>query len=152
MITHEGKRSKAKPPLFKKPTRITTIRMSRIRGTNSRMERAFERALWKRSLSYRKQLGIFGRPDFVLPEQRIAIFCDSTFWHGYRFRKTKRHSFKRNAKFWIYKIEKNMNRDKVVNRTLRMQGWTVVRFWDFEIRKNVERCVDKIEQIIKSSC
>lgn len=123
--------------------------MSRIKSKGSLIERIAEKALKKRKLKFTPHpKSIIGKPDFVLPESRIAIFCDSSFWHGYKKMTTLRHDFKRNRKFWIKKILANIDRDKKVNRLLRRDGWKVIRFWDFQIKGNVEKCIDRIQKII----
>ena len=65
-------------------------------------------------------------------------------WHGYDWEHRK-HDFKSHQDFWIPKIERNMERDFIVTQDLIEQGWLVLRFWDFEIKKDVKSCADKIE-------
>lgn len=118
--------------------------MSRIRSKGSSIERIFEKALRNAKVKFKKQYDIFGKPDFVLMKKKAAIFCDSSFWHGYRFLKTNRHRFKSNKKFWVEKITANIKRDKLVTKTLRKQGWKVLRFWDFQIKKDANKCIAKV--------
>jgi len=135
----------------KTPAQIS-FNMSRIKGMGSRIELLMGRALWKSDFRYRKQYNIVGKPDFALVSKKLAIFCDSSFWHGYKYGMTKRHEFKTNAIFWTDKIQKNILRDKKVNRELKKAGWKVLRFWDFEILKDIDKCVLKVkEQYRKSS-
>lgn len=123
--------------------------MSRIRGKNTSIEIILGKALWSNGFRYRKQYEkLHGTPDFVLIKYKIAIFCDSSFWHGYRNMKTKIHNFKSNKSFWINKILDNLNRDKRINKELKKNGWRVIRFWDFEITNNIENCIDKIKTTI----
>jgi DNA mismatch endonuclease Vsr len=91
--------------------------------------------------------GIFGRPDFVFRRARVAVFCDSHFWHGYRW-KTRQKELRRNRSFWIAKIESNMRRDKIVTRSLRRQGWTVIRFWEHDILESPLQCARQIKLTI----
>jgi DNA mismatch endonuclease Vsr len=99
---------------------------------------------------YKKNsLSVFGKPDFSWLKNKVAVFCDSSFWHGYRFLCTKRHNFKRNKKFWLDKILCNIERDKEVNKTLRGKDWKVLRFWDFQIKGDIDKCVKKIARAIK---
>jgi len=62
---------------------------------------------------------------------------------------TKRHDFKSNIDFWTNKIKNNIKRDKEVNWELNKIGWKVVRFWDFQIKKEIKECIEKIEKIVK---
>ncbi len=119
--------------------------MSRVRGKNTSIEKIMGKALWSNGLRYRKQYKkLYGTPDFVLVKHKIAIFCDSAFWHGYRSMKTKIHNFKSNKTFWKNKITENIVRDKKINKELKKQGWKVLRFWDFEIKNKAEYCILKI--------
>lgn len=120
-------------------------RMQAIRSKGTLIERKFGSALRSSGLIFEKQHSIFGKPDFALPSRKIAIFCDSKFWHGYRWGKTKLHLFKKNKSFWATKIERNRKRDKIVNKTLRDMGWKVFRFWDDEIKTNIDGCISRIK-------
>ena len=122
--------------------------MSRIRSKNTGIEKLLGKALWKKGIRYRKHYKIIGTPDFALPKFKIAIFCDSSFWHGYKNMTTKIHSFKSNKEFWQNKIENNIERDKEVNSELKKQEWTVLRFWDFQIKENLSDCVDKVKGVL----
>ncbi|MAF20679.1 MAG: very short patch repair endonuclease [Parcubacteria group bacterium] len=121
--------------------------MSRIKAKGSAIEKLFASELRKNKLKYRGHLkNIIGKPDYVIKDRKVAIFCDSSFWHGYKFLRTSRHKFKSNKEFWVEKIEANIKRDKYVNRTLRKDGWKVFRFWDFQINKDAKKCVLKIKK------
>jgi DNA mismatch endonuclease (patch repair protein) len=122
--------------------------MSRIRAKNTSIEKSLGKALWSAGIRYRKHFEIDGTPDFAIPKYKIAIFCDSSFWHGYKNMKTKIHSFKTNEEFWRNKIESNIGRDEKVNAELERQGWAVLRFWDFQIKENLNSCVDKVKNIL----
>ncbi len=105
--------------------------------------------LWSRGLRYRKNSKeVFGKPDIVFMSKKTAVFCDSEFWHGYDW-DNKKKEIKTNRDFWIPKIEKNISRDKEVNETLENSGWTVLRFWGDDIKKNLQACADKIERTVK---
>ena len=80
--------------------------------------------------------------------KQIAIFIDGGFWHGYDFGNVK-DRLKSNKKFWINKIERNMERDFEITQFLIEQGWVVLRFWDFEIENDLKTCADKIERTVK---
>jgi len=102
------------------------------------------RSLWRAGIRYRKQYRILGKPDFVIVNRRIAIFCDSEFWHGYRWGARRRLEHKSNQPYWFSKIERNRARDRLVNRKLRNAGWTVIRFWEREILRAPERCAAQV--------
>jgi DNA mismatch endonuclease Vsr len=123
--------------------------MSRIRSKGSIIENLFEVALRKKRFKFKKHYKLIGKPDFVILSKKAAIFCDSSFWHGFKFLKTNRHKFKSNKKFWIEKITANIRRDKFVTKTLRKQGWKVFRFWDFLIKKDTDTCIAKVITAIK---
>ncbi|MBA7484075.1 Very short patch repair protein [subsurface metagenome] len=122
--------------------------MSRIKNKGSEIEKILASGLRRNRVKFRRHISIIGRPDFVIKGRKIAVFCDSAFWHGYGGMKTKRHDFKRRTKFWVTKINRNIERDKVVNKTLKREGWKIIRFWDFQIKKDVGKCIRKIQEII----
>ena len=127
-----------------------SFNMSRIFSRGSDMEKTFEKALFGAGIKFKKHFPITGKPDFVLVKEKVAIFCDSKFWHGYNWKKYKKQIKKRKA-FWINKIEGNIKRDQEVNIKLRLQGWKVLRFWGQEIENNLDDCILKIKKNIKSS-
>ena len=124
-----------------------SFNMSRIRSKGTRIEKILSSALRKARIRFRQQIPLIGKPDFLVG-RKVAVFCDSAFWHGYKKMETSRHDFKRNRTFWRNKIAKNIERDKNVNKELRDRGWKVVRFWDFQIIKDTEKCIKKIEKIL----
>jgi DNA mismatch endonuclease Vsr len=106
--------------------------------------------LWARGLRYRKNVNrIYGKPDIVFIGKKVAVFCDSEFWHGYNWEERKK-DFKSHQEFWIPKIERNMERDAEVTAFLESEGWTVIRFWGNEIKKNTAQCADIIEKAVHS--
>jgi len=125
-----------------------SARMRRVRSSGSKMEREFAAALRGAGIPFRRQYPALGRPDFVILKPRVAIFCDSRFWHGYRW---TRHSgkFGTNAELWIQKIEGNRRRDRLVNRGLRERGWRVLRFWEHQISRDPGKCVVKVLAAIR---
>lgn len=128
------------------------LKMSNVRGKNTSIELQLGKALWKTGFRYRKHYKkLKGTPDFVIVKHKVAIFCDSTFWHGYRNMKTKRHRFRTNKSFWVKKINRNIERDKEVNKELKKLGWKVIRIWDFEIEKDINNVLNKINLIIKNA-
>jgi DNA mismatch endonuclease (patch repair protein) len=115
--------------------------MSKIHSKNTRLEIKFRKILWKRGLRYRIHYRLIGKPDIVFVTKKIAIFLDSCFWHKcpYHFREPKS-----NKKYWVPKMEKNSIRDKKVTRLLKKEGWVVLRFWEHEIKNDLDDCIEKI--------
>ncbi len=122
--------------------------MQAIKATKTKIEEIFARALWSKGYRYRRNYPrIEGKPDFVFVKKRIAIFCDGDYWHGKNWNEAK-HRIKSNIEFWHNKIENNMKRDRKVNRILKQQGWTVLRFWESDIKKNLDKCMKKVDRIM----
>jgi DNA mismatch endonuclease (patch repair protein) len=91
---------------------------------------------------WRRHRPVFGKPDFVFPKLKLAVFVDGCFWHG-----CPKHATwpKTNAAFWRKKIAANRARDVLVTRTLRAQGWRVLRLWEHELtRKNEPRLLRRL--------
>lgn len=122
--------------------------MRAIRSKDTTIELALRKALWQRGIRYRKNYkGLIGKPDIVITKYRIAVFCDSDFWYGYDWENRKAR-IKSNQNYWIPKIERNMKRDREVTAALVEQGWIVLRFWEHTIRKELEECVDDIQEAV----
>lgn len=122
--------------------------MRQIKCKGSEIETLLMKELWSRGLRYRKNVKyIEGKPDIVFIGKKVAVFCDSEFWHGYNWEELK-HDFKSHQDFWIPKIERNMKRDKEVNEALEAEGWTVLRFWGNDIKKNTSGCADVVEKAL----
>ena len=123
--------------------------MRAIRSKDKTIELALRKALWQRGIRYRKNYkGLIGKPDIVITKYRIAVFCDSDFWHGYDW-ENRKSRIKSNQDYWIPKIERNMKRDREVTATLVEQGWIVLRFWEHTIRKELEECVEDIQEAVE---
>lgn len=134
--------------MSKKTAEQISFNMRRVKNKNSKIEMLLRIELWRRGLRYRKNVtGIIGKPDIAFIGKKVAIFCDSEFWHGYDWENRKK-DFKSNQEFWISKIERNMQRDVEVTTELEKQGWTVIRFWGKDIKSNVVKCADMIEKVI----
>lgn len=124
--------------------------MKAILSKKTKIETKLCKALWKNGYRYRKNYSkLIGKPDIVFIKWKIAIFCDSEFFHGYDW-ENRKSWIKSNRDYWIPKIEANINKDKIVNRKLSEDGWLVLRFWGKEIDKNLEKCVNEIEDAILS--
>ena len=135
---------------------ITHKIMSSIKSKNTRPELSLRKALWNRKLRYRvnyKKLP--GKPDVVFVKAKIAIFCDGDFWHGHnwaiRGKSSLEDELKSYSDFWRNKILRNIERDKEVSRKLEELGWKVIRIWESDIKKDTEKCAQKIEKIILAS-
>ena len=120
--------------------------MQAVKNKDSQIELLLRQELWSRGLRYRKNVNrIYGKPDIVFIGKKVAVFCDSEFWHGHDWERRK-HDFKKNQDFWIPKIERNMQRDCEVNKRLKEDGWLVLRYWGKDIKKNLTVCADEIER------
>lgn len=122
--------------------------MQQVKCKDSEIELLLRKALWEKGLRYRKNVkSVFGHPDIVFIGKKVAVFCDSEFWHGYDWERRK-EDFKVRQDFWIPKIERNMQRDKEVTEKLEADGWIVLRFWGKQIRQNLSSCVSMIVDAI----
>ena len=125
--------------------------MQQVKNRDSKIEILLRKELWERGLRYRKNVNrIYGKPDIAFIGKKVAVFCDSEFWHGYNWEERKK-DFKSHQEFWIPKIERNMERDAEVTAKLESEGWTVIRFWGNEIKKNTAQCADIIEKAVHST-
>ncbi len=123
--------------------------MRAIKSKGTKIEELLGKALWAKGYRYRKNnKDVFGKPDFTFKKYKIAIFCDSEYFHGKDW-ETQKHRIKTNTEFWHKKIEGNIKRDKLVNETLLKEGWQVIRFWGNDIKKNLDLCVSEIEKAIE---
>jgi len=124
--------------------------MRNIRGKDTKIEMVLRKALWNKGYRYRKNYAALpGKPDIVLTKYKVAIFCDGEFFHGKDWDDLKIKMKKsNNGDFWINKIEKNIYRDREVDRELTSLGWHVVRFWGKEILKNTDECIRVIDEYV----
>ncbi len=124
--------------------------MQHIKSKDTKIEVLLRKALWDRGYRYRKNYKeLPGKPDIVLTKYRIAIFCDSEFFHGKDWEELKhRLENSNNSEFWIEKIYSNILRDEEINKQLEFLGWTVIRFWGKDIKKDIDGCVRIIEETI----
>lgn len=121
--------------------------MAAIKASATKDEVRLAKALWHRGHRYRKNNPkVFGKPDLTFKKYKLAIFVDSEFFHGKDFETKKKPV--NNAEFWEKKIARNIERDKEVNEYLNSQGWTVLRFWTTEIKKDLESVIQSIEKQI----
>ncbi len=121
--------------------------MQAVKNKDTDIEFALRRELRSRGLRYRKNAkDVTGKPDIVFKRKRIAVFCDSEFWHGYDW-ENKKYEIKSKQEFWFPKIERNMQRDREVTRALQAGGWIVLRFWGKEIKSDIKTCADIIQRV-----
>lgn len=124
--------------------------MRSIKEKDTSIEMILRKALWKKGYHYRKNYkNLPGTPDIALTKYKIAIFCDGEFFHGKDWEVLKpRLEKSNNSEYWINKISKNREHDDEVNKQLLFLGWTVIRFWGADIKKNTDECIKVIEEII----
>lgn len=127
------------------PDRLTPAQrsycMSRVKSKDTSIEKTVRSMLHKRGFRFRKHVkDLPGKPDIVFPKERLAVFIDGDFWHGYRFPLWE-HTLN---DFWRNKITGNRERDQRNFRKLRRAGWRVIRVWGHEVEKNIEACVSRI--------
>ena len=134
---------------MKKTKEQISYNMSRVKNKDSDIELALRKELWSRGIRYRKNVSsVFGKPDIAFIGKKVAVFCDSEFWHGYDW-DVKKLEIKSHQDFWIPKIERTIQRDKEVNQYLQEQGWTVLRFWGKDIKRDPAACADLIVKVLK---
>ncbi len=124
--------------------------MSNIRSKDTAIELKLRKALWHRGYRYLKNVkNMPGKPDIVLRGAKIAIFCDSDFFHGKNWDVLKPRLEKgNNNEYWVKKISRNIERDDEVNKKLLYMGWTVIRFWGKDILADTDTCIKVIEETI----
>jgi len=120
--------------------------MRAIRGRDTSIEVLLRKVLWKRGHRYRKNYRkLDGVPDIVFLKQKVAIFCDSEFWHG-KYYENSISRISTNKDYWAAKIQRNIERDSEVTKVLNEKGWLVLRFWGNDIKKNPEKIALEIEK------
>jgi len=124
--------------------------MRNIKSKDTQIELILRKALWKKGYHYRKHYtALPGKPDIALTKHKIAVFCDGEFFHGKDWEVLKpRLKNSNNGDYWVSKISRNRERDDEVNKQLLFLGWTVIRFWGKDIKKNTDECIQVIEECI----
>ena len=124
--------------------------MRKIHSKDTAIELLLRKALWHKGYRYRKNYkALPGSPDIVLTKYKIAIFCDSEFFHGKDWEILKLRLEKgKNPDFWVKKIERNRNRDYENDKKLLFLGYTVLHFWGQDISKHTDECLQAIEEAI----
>ncbi len=124
--------------------------MQHIHAKNTKIELILRKALWNKGIRYRKNYSkLPGKPDIAITKYKIAVFCDSEFFHGKNWEVLRPRLLKGdNGEFWVNKISKNRTHDNDVDKQLLFLGWTVIRFWGDDIEKHSDECVKVIEEVI----
>ena len=124
--------------------------MQSIRSKDTSLELKLRSALWNEGIRYRKNYNkLPGKPDIAITKYKIAIFCDSSFWHGRNYKEKRKVAT--NPEYWDEKIIRNLQRDKKVNKQLHALGWTVLRFWDDDINNNIDECIETVKDALIES-
>ena len=133
-----------------RPSPERSLQMSLVKGQgNKSTENSLASILrGERIIGWRRHRRIFGRPDFAFPKPRLAVFVDGCFWHGCK--RCDRRQPRSNAVFWSQKIRANITRDRKVGRHLRASGWTVVRFWEHDL-KNKDAVLRKLGKVMRQA-
>ncbi len=132
------------PDVFSKQKRSEVMSRVRAKGNTSTEQRFLALLRESRITGWRRHYKIEGTPDFAFPKLKIAVFLDGAFWHGHPSSPLP----KKNRCFWEEKIGKNKERDERVNRALKKRGWTVIRIWDFDLRKRPNVALGRVKRMI----
>ena len=128
--------------------------MRAVPSNSTEPEKLFRKALRQAGIRSFKvcQENLPGKPDIVIPSRKLAIFIDGDFWHGNQYR-TRGHASLgdqlngvHNREYWQLKIQSNVERDLRHTVELLRKGWRVARFWESEIRSDIETCVETVAQ------
>lgn len=127
--------------------------MQRIRSKDTKAELLLRKALWREGYRYRKNYKLLpGSPDIVLTKYKIVIFVDSEFFHGRNWDMLqKRLNNGSRGQYWVDKIKRNIKRDFDVDQRLRIGEWIVLHFWDKDIEKHLDECIQAIKEAIFDS-
>lgn len=124
-------------------------RMANVSLKGGKSEAALANALWHAGIRYRKNFKeLPGSPDIAITKYKIAIFVDGEFWHGEDW-ENRKERLKSNREYWIEKIEENIARDKRNDILLKNQGWIPIHFWEKEVKKDLDGCVNRVIDMIQ---
>lgn len=121
----------------------TSRRMATIKSRDTKTELLLRRRLWRLGLRYKVHVKLPGKPDVCFPTERIVVFVDGDFWHGFNWRSLRP---KLKNQFWIRKIRRNRERDREVDAALRKEGWSVVRLWEHQLKHTPDACAARIKR------
>ncbi len=123
--------------------------MRRVRRKDTKPELALRRELYRRGLRYRVDYAKApGRPDIAMVGRKLAIFVDGEFWHG---KKLSEERLSQMSEYWQRKLQRNVDRDRRINRELSQLGWTVIRVTDRDVQKDVQAVGDQIQEAVHAS-
>jgi DNA mismatch endonuclease (patch repair protein) len=132
---------------------VTHKIMSAVKSNDTKPEIFFRKALWKWGVRYRKNVKLFGKPDIAIKKYKLVIFIDGDYWHGNNWKIRNLPSLKSElanySDFWKKKILANVERDKKVNEYYNSINWTVLRFWQSDIEKELNECIIKTLKTIE---
>lgn len=129
---------------------VTHKIMSSIPSKNTKPEMLLRKELHSRGFRYRVNYkALPGKPDVAFTKARLAVFVDGDFWHGHnwviRGYGSLKEELERYSQYWKDKILRNIERDQEVNEALSNMNWTVLRFWESDIKSDLDKCVQEIE-------
>ena len=123
--------------------------MAKIKSKNTKAERVLRLALWHKGIRYRKNWRkLPGSPDIAITKYKIAIFVDGDFWHARGHEQDPGEQVATNKDFWQKKLARNVERDKEVNDQLTQAGWLVLRFWESDIKTDIDGVIAEIMQYL----
>ena len=126
-------------------------RMSKVRLKNGKAETVLAKKIWHKGYRYRRNYKkLPGSPDIAILRHHVAVFVDGEFWHGENWEERKA-KLKHNREYWIEKIEENIARDKRVDAQLKELGWIPIHFWEKQVLKNTDECVNTILELINNT-
>ena len=94
---------------------------------------------------WRRHVDVLGKPDFVWPSAKLAVFIDGCFWHGHNCRNL---TPKKNAAAWRKKIMQNKQRDRRYTRDLKRSGWRVVRIWECKLKSEPDNVINRVRHAL----
>ena len=134
---------------MRRDRRVVSFNMSRIRGKDTRPERALRHALHSLGLRYRLHAPLPGKPDVLFVRAKVAVFVDGAFWHGRDIASLKRE-LKVHRTLWLKKIQANVARDRRNAADLHKLGYRVMRFWHDEVLEGPQRCAQAVLRVVRA--
>jgi DNA mismatch endonuclease (patch repair protein) len=133
------------------PDHLTPVQrsraMRRVKLKNGSLEKLVQGKLRLRGLRFRRHVRTLpGRPDIVFTNEKVAVFVDGDFWHGWRLPSWE-HKL---SPFWRDKLRTNRARDIRNFRKLRSSGWKVIRLWQHQITANLDGSIARVTDIVVS--
>jgi DNA mismatch endonuclease, patch repair protein len=137
------------PDVFTIEKRSLVMGQIRGRGNRDTELRMITLLRGSKVTGWRRNSKLFGKPDFIFPKQRLALFVDGCFWHRHPNCKFS-YTPKSRPEFWLPKFARNVTRDQLVTRTLRSKSWRVVRIWECElVTRRQHRVVNRVRRTLE---